>query len=56
MVGPTAIEAGMQDIYSTIKGLRHTVVVNEWVVGPDTICDLSVSYTRLDGGPSPSPR
>lgn len=48
MVGSTAIEAGLKDFYGTIKGLHHTVV-NEWVVGPDTILELSVRYDRLDG-------
>ena len=28
--------------------MRHTVV-NEWVVGSDTFCELSVSYDRLGG-------
>ncbi|GAA4994851.1 nuclear transport factor 2 family protein [Actinopolymorpha pittospori] len=46
-VGPAAIEAGLSDFYGTIKELHHTLV-NEWVVGPDTICELSVRYVRLD--------
>lgn len=48
MIGPEAIEAGVKSFFGTIKGLRHTVV-NEWVVGSETICELSVSYDRLDG-------
>jgi ketosteroid isomerase-like protein len=48
ITGPDAIEAGVKEFYSTIKGLRHTVV-NEWVSGADTVVELSVDYDRLDG-------
>jgi hypothetical protein len=48
LVGSTAIRAGLEAFYGTFKGMHHTVV-NEWVVGPDTILELSVRYDRLDG-------
>ncbi len=34
--------------FATIDGMRHDIV-NEWVVGTDTIVELTVTYTRKDG-------
>ncbi|MEU9348530.1 nuclear transport factor 2 family protein [Streptomyces sp. NPDC048278] len=48
MTGPEAIEAGVKNFFTTIKGLRHTVL-REWADGADTIIELSVDYDRLDG-------
>ncbi|HEV7899580.1 MAG TPA: nuclear transport factor 2 family protein [Planosporangium sp.] len=48
MVGPAAITEGVEQFFATINGLHHQVV-NEWVTGPDTVVELTVSYDRLDG-------
>lgn len=47
MIGPDTIEAGVRGFFTTIKGLRHTLV-NEWLVGQETIVELTVEYDRLD--------
>lgn len=47
MLGRETIVAGMQAFLSTIKGLRHDIR-NEWSVGPDTIAETDVTYTRHD--------
>lgn len=48
MVGRAAIVAGVDQFFTTIKGLHHRVV-NEWVTGSDTVVELEVTYDRLDG-------
>ena len=48
MVGAHAIAEGIGRFFTTIDGLRHQVR-NEWVVGPDTVVELLVTYDRLDG-------
>ncbi|MDH6590022.1 limonene-1,2-epoxide hydrolase [Streptomyces sp. SAI-133] len=48
MAGPDAVEAGVKGFFTTIKGLRHTVL-REWADGSDTVTELSVEYDRLDG-------
>ena len=47
MYGPDEIRAGVAAFFGTIKALRHTIIA-EWVVGHDTITELSVEYDRLD--------
>ncbi|WP_433684820.1 nuclear transport factor 2 family protein [Nocardia sp. CA-119907] len=46
--GRDAVEAGCAGFFDTIGGMRHDIV-NEWVVGKDTIVELVVTYTRKDG-------
>ncbi|MGV9817543.1 nuclear transport factor 2 family protein [Nocardia xishanensis] len=46
--GRDAVEAGCVGFFATIDGMRHDIV-NEWVVGNDTIVELTVTYTRKDG-------
>jgi hypothetical protein len=48
MVGANAIAEGVDQFFTTINGLRHHVL-NEWVIGPDTLVELNVTYDRLDG-------
>lgn len=48
LVGAPQIEAGIKGFYSTIDGLSHDVV-QEWNVDGDSIVELRVTYTRLDG-------
>jgi ketosteroid isomerase-like protein len=48
LVGPEAIAKGVGAFFGTIRGLRHHIV-NEWVVGAETIVELKVTYDRLDG-------
>ncbi|WP_063040087.1 nuclear transport factor 2 family protein [Nocardia pseudovaccinii] len=46
--GRNAVEAGCAGFFGTIGGMQHDIV-NEWVVGKDTIVELAVTYTRKDG-------
>ncbi|MFX0574551.1 nuclear transport factor 2 family protein [Nocardia nepalensis] len=46
--GRDAVEAGCAGFFGTIDGMHHDIV-NEWVVGKDTIVELTVTYTRKDG-------
>ena len=48
MVGPAAVEAGVAGFFTTIKGLRHTIV-NEWHEQGDSVVELEVTYDRTDG-------
>jgi hypothetical protein len=48
VVGPEAIEENCAQFYQSLRGMSHRIV-NEWNVGADTIVELSVTYTRLDG-------
>jgi uncharacterized protein (TIGR02246 family) len=48
MVGRAEIQTGVAGFFGTINGVHHTVI-NEWVVGADTINELSVIYERHDG-------
>jgi len=48
MIGRPAIEAGVGGFFCSIEGLTHHVV-NEWVVGNDSIIELRVAYDGLDG-------
>lgn len=48
MSGRNAIAAGTADFLSSIAGLGHRIV-NQWVVGQDTIVETAVTYTRHDG-------
>ena len=48
MTGRAEIEQGVADFFGTVRGLRHGVL-NESVVGADTINELSVTYERHDG-------
>jgi hypothetical protein len=54
MTGPDAIAEGVGRFFDTIAGLRHQVV-NEWVIGADTVVELKVTYDRLDGRSVPVP-
>ncbi|WP_433526814.1 nuclear transport factor 2 family protein [Nocardia pseudovaccinii] len=46
--GRNAVEAGCAGFFGAIGGMQHDIV-NEWVVGTDTIVELAVTYTRKDG-------
>lgn len=46
--GREAVEAGAVGFFGAIDGMHHDIV-NEWVVGNDTIVELAVTYTRKDG-------
>ncbi|MET8425156.1 nuclear transport factor 2 family protein [Nocardia sp. NPDC004860] len=46
--GRSAVAAGCAGFFGTIDGMHHDIV-NEWVVGNDTIVELTVTYTRKDG-------
>lgn len=48
MTGRAEIEKGAAGFFGTIRSLHHAVI-NEWVVGADTINELSVTYQRHDG-------
>ena len=48
MSGRADIETGVANFFGSIRGLHHTVI-NEWMVGDDTINELSVTYDRHDG-------
>lgn len=48
LVGPAAIVAASEAFLSTIKSVRHRIV-GDWTVGPTTIAEAEVTYTRLDG-------
>lgn len=48
MFGAEQIEAGVRGFFGSIKALRHTVK-NEWLIGAETIVELTVEYDRLDG-------
>jgi ketosteroid isomerase-like protein len=48
LVGPEGIAKGVGAFFGTIKGLSHEIL-NEWVVGADTVVELKVTYDRLDG-------
>lgn len=48
MVGPDAIAAGIGSFFTSIEALRHRVE-RTWAVGADTITQVEVRYTRLDG-------
>ncbi|WP_433734083.1 nuclear transport factor 2 family protein [Nocardia sp. CA-129566] len=52
--GRNAVEAGCAGFFGTIDGMHHDIV-NEWVVGKDTIVELVVTYTRKDGRKVPIP-
>ncbi|WP_067474931.1 nuclear transport factor 2 family protein [Nocardia amamiensis] len=46
--GREAVEGGAVGFFGAIGGMQHDIV-NEWVVGDDTIVELAVTYTRKDG-------
>lgn len=48
LVGPEQIEAGVTGFYTSIGGLSHEVL-HEWNVDEDSVIELRVTYTRLDG-------
>ncbi|WP_405060924.1 nuclear transport factor 2 family protein [Kribbella sp. NBC_01505] len=48
LIGPDAIVAGSAAFGAMVQGFRH-VPVRDWAVGPVTIIELEVTYTRLDG-------
>jgi ketosteroid isomerase-like protein len=48
MVGRAAIEAGAAALFTSIAAIRH-ILLNEWSVGPDTIAETEVTYSRHDG-------
>jgi ketosteroid isomerase-like protein len=48
MHGREAIAAGSVAFWTSIAGLSHRVI-NDWVVGQDTIVEAAVTYTRRDG-------
>ncbi|OBK65562.1 nuclear transport factor 2 family protein [Mycobacterium sp. 1165178.9] len=47
MRGRNAIARGSAAFLTSIAGLRHRIV-NQWVVGEDTIAEAEVTYTRHD--------
>lgn len=49
MRGRNAIATGSAAFLTSIAGLRHRII-NQWVVGQDTIAETEVTYTRRDGG------
>lgn len=48
MNGRKAIATGCAAFLASIASLRHHIV-NQWVVGQDTIAEAEVTYTRHDG-------
>jgi ketosteroid isomerase-like protein len=46
--GPEAIAGNIGYFWSTIKGLSHKII-NRWDNAEETILEVSVDYTRLDG-------
>lgn len=48
MVGPDAIAEGIASFFTAIESLRHRLV-NVWTIGADTVVEVEVLYTRLDG-------
>ncbi|QII00324.1 nuclear transport factor 2 family protein [Rhodococcoides fascians A21d2] len=49
LVGRDIVESGTAEFLGTLDGIKHEVV-REWVLGDDTIVELTVTYTRKDGG------
>lgn len=48
MIGREAVLAGNAGFFTTIAGISHRVL-REWRVGPETVVEADVTYTRLDG-------
>lgn len=48
MIGREAVLAGNAGFFTTIAGMSHRVL-REWTVGPETVVETDVTYTRLDG-------
>jgi hypothetical protein len=46
--GRETVESGTAGFLDTIDGIGHEIV-NEWVVGNDTVVELKVTYHRKDG-------
>jgi hypothetical protein len=46
--GRETVESGTAAFLDTIDGIGHEIV-NEWVVGNDTVVELKVTYHRKDG-------
>jgi SnoaL-like domain len=46
-IGTDEIRTGTTAFFDTIAGLHHAIV-KEWIVGDDTIVELTVTYDRKD--------
>jgi len=47
VVGRAAIRDAVAAFFKTLKGLHHDIT-NVWEVGESVICQLAITYTRLD--------
>ena len=48
LTGPDEIERSMTGFFTTIAGVRHTVVA-EWQIGDTAIVELAAAHERRDG-------